>query len=174
MSTSSPQADPRSGGKKSPHNYNMAEEGTEELKGHVNRYGVPGQAERYMKTTKAVAEYVGRVYGKDMWKLVHEKQQQKNSRIPGVMRSSTRMYSSSHPQPGFRLGIEVPRPRWERERLEDLQYKQAKQSTMNVRTETSSQASSEGVREIVFGAGMDGFHTTSHGGDDVEPAAFLI
>ena len=40
--------------------------GLEDLKGNVYSYGVPGQAERYVRTTKAVAEYVALTYGEEM------------------------------------------------------------------------------------------------------------
>ena len=44
--------------------------GIEELKGHIYVYGVAGQAVKYEKTTKKIAEYVGQKYGKPMWNLV--------------------------------------------------------------------------------------------------------
>ena len=46
--------------------------GLEELKGHLYFYGGPGQAEKYMKTTKEIGEHVGRTMGKEMWTLVTE------------------------------------------------------------------------------------------------------
>jgi len=47
--------------------------GLEELRGNVYPYGVNGQQEKYLKTTRAIAEYVGRVYDKSMWRLVSKR-----------------------------------------------------------------------------------------------------
>ena len=45
--------------------------GLAELKGNVYRLSaVGGQADKYVKTTKAIAEYVGREYGQEMRLLV--------------------------------------------------------------------------------------------------------
>jgi len=51
--------------------------GLPELKGLVYTYGVPGQAVRYMKTTEAVAEYVGTNFSKELWNLVLNKEEAK-------------------------------------------------------------------------------------------------
>ena len=42
----------------------------DELKKHVYGMGASVKADQYTKTTKAIAEYVGRVYGHDMKMLV--------------------------------------------------------------------------------------------------------
>lgn len=42
----------------------------DQLKGHIYTYGVPGQAQKYLKTTRAIADYVRVKYGKDMYNLV--------------------------------------------------------------------------------------------------------
>ncbi|KAL7576381.1 hypothetical protein ACA910_018190 [Epithemia clementina (nom. ined.)] len=47
--------------------------GIEELRGNIYAYGVQGQAERYMRTTKAIAEHVGVTYEKELWALIKEK-----------------------------------------------------------------------------------------------------
>jgi len=49
--------------------------GLPELKGMIYTYGVPGQAVRYTKATKAIAEYAGTKYSKEMWNLVHNKEE---------------------------------------------------------------------------------------------------
>jgi Zinc knuckle len=51
--------------------------GVGDLGGKVFTYGVAGQKERYMSTTRAIADYVGRTYGKEMWKLVQEREETK-------------------------------------------------------------------------------------------------
>jgi hypothetical protein len=38
---------------------------------------VPGQAEKYLRTTRAIAEYVGTAYGKEMWTLIDKKEEAK-------------------------------------------------------------------------------------------------
>jgi Zinc knuckle len=51
--------------------------GSDELKGHVYILGVPGQVEKYLKTTEAIAEYAGKTYGREMWMLVQEREETK-------------------------------------------------------------------------------------------------
>jgi Zinc knuckle len=46
------------------------ESGNPELGGHVYTFGVPGQADRYRKTTEAIADYVGQKMMNEMWALV--------------------------------------------------------------------------------------------------------
>lgn len=46
--------------------------GLEDLKKAQYTYGIPGQANRYTKSTKIIAEYVKIAYGKEMWRLVLE------------------------------------------------------------------------------------------------------
>jgi hypothetical protein len=46
------------------------EGGNPELGGHVYTFGVPGQAEKYRKTTEAIAEHVGQKMMNEMWALV--------------------------------------------------------------------------------------------------------
>ena len=46
------------------------EKGLGSLKGHVYTAAMGAQADDYTKTTKAIAEYVGRVYGNEMRQLV--------------------------------------------------------------------------------------------------------
>jgi hypothetical protein len=49
--------------------------GIPELKNNVYVYGVSNQAVKYMKTTEAIAEYVGTKYSKELWTLVHHKEE---------------------------------------------------------------------------------------------------
>jgi len=49
--------------------------GLPELKGQLYTYGTPGQAEKYMKTTTAIAEYVGTMISREMWTLVEKKKE---------------------------------------------------------------------------------------------------
>lgn len=63
------QYDRRSGNK------GIYEAGLRELQGKMYVYGVPGQKEKFINTTRAIADYVGTVYGKEMWKLVQEKEE---------------------------------------------------------------------------------------------------
>jgi hypothetical protein len=51
--------------------------GIPELKGHYYIYGVRGQVEKFLKTTRAIAEYVGTAYGKEMWTLIDKKEEAK-------------------------------------------------------------------------------------------------
>jgi hypothetical protein len=51
--------------------------GIPELQGSIYTYGVPGQAEKYLRTTRAIAEYVGTAYGKEMWTLIDKKEEAK-------------------------------------------------------------------------------------------------
>ena len=46
--------------------------GLEDLKKAQYTYGIPGQANRYTKSTKSIAEYAKIAYGKEMWRLVLE------------------------------------------------------------------------------------------------------
>jgi hypothetical protein len=46
------------------------ESGNPELGGHVYTFGVPSQADKYRKTTEAIAEYVGQKMMNEMWALV--------------------------------------------------------------------------------------------------------
>ena len=46
--------------------------GLEDLKKVQYTYGIPGQANRYTKSTKIIAEYAKIAYGKEMWRLVQE------------------------------------------------------------------------------------------------------
>ncbi len=55
--------------------YGYGDTGIEELRGSVYQYGTQTQAERYLKTTKAIAEYVGKEHGKEMWKLINDKEE---------------------------------------------------------------------------------------------------
>jgi hypothetical protein len=48
------------------------ESGNPELGGHVYTFGVPGQADKYRKTTEAIAEYVGQKMMNQMWALVQK------------------------------------------------------------------------------------------------------
>jgi len=61
---------PRSGGEVTPST--GSELGFEEFKRAQYTFGVPGQANKYNRTTKAIAEYAKITYGKEMWKLVNE------------------------------------------------------------------------------------------------------
>jgi hypothetical protein len=49
--------------------------GLPELKGLMYTLGVPGQAERFMRTTKAIAKHVGTTIGKEMWTLVEKREE---------------------------------------------------------------------------------------------------
>ena len=60
-------ADHRSDGKKKPVQYNKGFKGLEELRGNVYTYGTMDQSERFVRTTKLLAEYVGTEFGKQMW-----------------------------------------------------------------------------------------------------------
>jgi hypothetical protein len=44
--------------------------GNPELWGHIYTFGVPGQADKYRKTTEAIADYVGQKMMNEMWALV--------------------------------------------------------------------------------------------------------
>jgi hypothetical protein len=43
------------------------ESGNPEPGGHVYTFGVPGQADKYQKTTEAIAEYVGQKMMNEIW-----------------------------------------------------------------------------------------------------------
>jgi hypothetical protein len=62
---------PRSGGGEGTRPRNQTT-GIEELRGYYYVYGVPRQAENYLRTTRKIADHVGTTMGKDMWYLVHE------------------------------------------------------------------------------------------------------
>ena len=49
--------------------------GLDELKRAQYTFGVPGQATRYNRMMKTIAEYAKIAYGKEMWKLVHLKEE---------------------------------------------------------------------------------------------------
>jgi Zinc knuckle len=66
----SDQEDNKSGGKGNSFKKNSGNE-----KGYVYTYGIPGQTDRYIKTTKAIAEQVGKTYGKEMWRLVNDREE---------------------------------------------------------------------------------------------------
>ena len=68
--SSSEEKNPRSGSKV-PSNGSGNEIGLDELMRAQYTFGVPGQATRYNKTTKVIAEYARIAYGKEMWKLVY-------------------------------------------------------------------------------------------------------
>lgn len=67
-------SNPRSGGKntQAKDGSKFGSVGIEDLKGNVYSYGVQGQAERFMRTTKAIAEYVGITHSKHVWVLLTE------------------------------------------------------------------------------------------------------
>jgi hypothetical protein len=44
-------------------------------KGSIYVYGVTNQAVKYLKTTEAIAEYVGTKFTKELWTLVHKKEE---------------------------------------------------------------------------------------------------
>ena len=72
--SSSEEKNPRSGSKV-PSNGSGNEIGLDELMRAQYTFGVPGQATRYNKTTKVIAEYARIAYGKEMWKLVYLKEE---------------------------------------------------------------------------------------------------
>ena len=72
--SSSEERNPRSGSKV-PSNGSGNEIGLDELMRAQYTFGVPGQATRYNKTTKVIAEYARIAYGKEMWKLVYLKEE---------------------------------------------------------------------------------------------------
>ena len=68
--------DHRSDGKKKQvYQYNKGFVGLEPLKGNVFSYGTLDQSERFIKTSKVIAEYVGTEYRKEMWTLVSKKEE---------------------------------------------------------------------------------------------------
>ncbi len=64
--------DSRSAGTKKGNDSGAVEIGIPELKGKIFSYGVLGQAEKFLKNKKALAEYVGRTYSKELWSLVED------------------------------------------------------------------------------------------------------
>ena len=48
--------------------------GPSELRGFYYSYGVPGQKERYLKTTERIADYVALTYNKKLFQLVTERE----------------------------------------------------------------------------------------------------
>ena len=72
--SSSEERNPRSGSKV-PSTGSGNEIGLDELMRAQYTFGVPGQATRYNKTTKVIAEYARIAYGKEMWKLVYLKEE---------------------------------------------------------------------------------------------------
>jgi len=66
------QDDGRSGGKGNEYKKGS---GNYQEKSSVYTYGVPGQIERYIKTTKMIAEHVGKTFGKEMWRLVNDREE---------------------------------------------------------------------------------------------------
>jgi hypothetical protein len=52
-----------------------SELGIDELRGYIFIYGSKMQAEKYLRTKKAIGEFVGTKYGKAMWSLVEKKQE---------------------------------------------------------------------------------------------------
>lgn len=65
--------DHRSDRQKKPVQYSKVVVGLEELRGNVYSFGTLDQSERYVRTTKLLAEYVGTEFGKEMWTLVSKK-----------------------------------------------------------------------------------------------------
>jgi hypothetical protein len=63
-----------SGGTSTSSNY-RSELGIEELRGHIFTYGNKTQTDKYLKTRKALGEYVGTKYGRRMWCLVVKKKE---------------------------------------------------------------------------------------------------
>ena len=49
--------------------------GIEELKGNVYTYGTRNQSDRFLMTTRAIAEFAGSKFGKDMFKLVRDREE---------------------------------------------------------------------------------------------------
>ena len=49
--------------------------GIEELRGNVYTYGTRNQSDRFLKTTRAIAEFAGSKFGKDMFKLVRDREE---------------------------------------------------------------------------------------------------
>jgi hypothetical protein len=62
-----------------------SELGIDELRGHIFIYGSRNQTDKYIRTKKAIGEYVGTKYGKQMWRLVakHEETLFKDPDDPG-------------------------------------------------------------------------------------------
>ena len=63
--------------------------GIEELKGNIYVYGIAGQAVKFEKTTKKIAEYVGQKYGKAMWNLVANGMETEFDEPPELDRNAT-------------------------------------------------------------------------------------
>ena len=69
------QQNPRSGKWKKGKPSGRAGVGPEELQGAMCGHGVRGQAESFMRTTKATADCVGVTCGKDVWTLVKDREE---------------------------------------------------------------------------------------------------
>ena len=63
--------------------------GIEELKGNIYVYGIAGQAIKYEKTTKKIANYAGQKYGKAMWNLVANGMETEFEEPPELDRNAT-------------------------------------------------------------------------------------
>lgn len=80
MTEESNKTNPRSGsssggGFKKKKTANTQSIGLEELKSHTFIYGQPGQAEKYSKSEKGIADWAGTFYGKEIFNLIHNKEE---------------------------------------------------------------------------------------------------
>ena len=110
------------GGSNKTNNKFQGRVGLEDLKGNAYSCGVPGQAERHIRTTKAVAEYVALTYGEEMWSLVHERQDfvSEEPEDPGAEAT-----------PGQLKKYEIDYKEWQKE---TKQYKKDKAKVFRTRT----------------------------------------